>query len=198
MPAYWEAAKWEDTRLGRELKQTFYGVYVGISVFIVIRNKDAWQQLQVEELNIHSNSCECRWVTSSTDIVAESSTDSESTIQSSTLQSDHLEYGVIALRFPGYIHEKERKGYPPSFLFGRPTRHQRYADVWFSGATSMSRAQFILGVKNGCHVIRCLNGDLKIHEDVVIRAGQEGIALHHHEANLIQWERGRQRERYLN
>jgi hypothetical protein len=185
MPPYWDKAAWEDTELGQMLAHEFDD-YAYCSVFIILRSRADWEKLKIEELNESSSSCQCRWIPTAETAPA-SPTDSENTVKE--VQDSNAQCGVIALRFPGYIHEKKQKGYPPSFLFGRSSQRQRYADVWFDGDTSMSRVEFILEVKNGCYVIRSLNNDLIIHQDIVIRAKEEAFALHHHDANPIVWAR---------
>jgi hypothetical protein len=195
MRPYWEKARWEETELGETLA---YNFPAGISVYIVIWKRAYWDTLKVEKLNEDSSSCECRWIYPSREAAAESPIGSESTVKGSIGERTDIQCGVIALRLPTYIHEKKKRHYPPSFLFGRPTHGERFADVWFDGDTTTSRGEFVLEVKNGCYVLRSLNNSLVINKHVVVRAKEEAFALHQHEANSVMWVRDNQgqRERY--
>ena len=59
----------------------------------------------------------------------------------------------------------------------------------------MGRAEFMIGFDNGSYFLQNLNTSFFIHDNIKVEAGYQRIVLHHHQANVVQWRSGRQRER---
>lgn len=178
MEIFADPPRWEQSSMGQRLLNAPWDGIAGISLFLVIKEEAHFHH--IKSLNPDSSSRRCLWITDKAD-----SDDSRTTIRPDV---DNGEFGAIALWAPDFIHEKARRSYPPSFLIGRKSKNnRRFADVWIGESQQFSRAEFIIGLKNGFWVIQCLGSPLVILGDTILERRMPGSALHPHKANQVKW-----------
>lgn len=162
-----------------QLEKAFSCTSHSSAIFIVIRSLDFYETLV--ELN-KSAHCEFKWFSSP------DPNDALSDCTALTQEQAH-EYGAIRLEQPMYLYEKKRKGYKPSFLFGRFPEHRRLVDVAFSREKSISRVCFGLFPSLEFHynwMIQSFGSPILVNGLYRIDKWKPLISLHPDEANLVR------------
>lgn len=170
---------WERTSTRKRLLGAPWEGVASVSLFLVVRDEAHFHQIR--SLNPDSSSRKCLWIS---DEAHSHSDDSLSTTHPSV---DDGHFGAVALWSPDFIHEKRQRGYPPSFLIGRRSRNRRFADVWIGEGQQFSRAEFIIGLKNGFWVIQCLGSSLLLHDDTPLDQYMPDLALDPSKMNPVKW-----------